>query len=185
MILRLAAALVLLAGCRKSEPSFDACYQRCINPPPSECRPGHAWCIVACRGSTTSSPLVTARLKAESEAPPMSILAHDVSIETFGGVATPLIRRCTELPAEMTEMFSTAMDNQQNVELTMVTGDSPRATDNQLLGRFQLQGIRLAPRGIPKIDVQIRLEKNGVLHVSAKDRDTGAAQDISILQTRK
>ena len=177
-------ALILVgAGCRKSheEAEFDACYKRCIDPPAKECQPGHPWCVVACRGGARQSPIVSARVggaAGKDDGP--AILAHSVGLETIGGVYTPLIRKCSDLPTEFSEAFSTGADNQSSVEIVLLTGEAPVAKDNQLLGRFHLDGIRPAPRGVPQIDVRFRIDRGGSLEVTATDRDTKQRQGISV-----
>lgn len=103
-----------------------------------------------------------------------------LSIETLGGVATPLIERNTTIPAKKSQIFSTASDSQTQVEIHVVQGERPMATDNKSLGRFILDGIPPAPRGVPQIEVTFDLDADGILNVSAQDKATGRAQKITI-----
>lgn len=103
-----------------------------------------------------------------------------LGIETLGAVATPLIQRNTTVPASKSEVFSTASDNQTQVEINVLQGERPMAQDNKSLGRFILDGIPPAPRGIPQIEVTFDIDANGILTVSAKDKATGKAQSIKI-----
>jgi molecular chaperone DnaK len=103
-----------------------------------------------------------------------------LAIETLGGVATPMIPRNTTIPTRKGETFSTAADNQQSVEVVVTQGERPMSKDNKLLGRFQLQGIPPAPRGVPQIEVTFDIDANGILHVSAKDKATAVEKSIKI-----
>jgi len=103
-----------------------------------------------------------------------------LSIETLGGVATPLIPRNTTIPTRRSQVFSTAQDGQTSVEIHVVQGERPMAADNKSLGRFILDGIPPAPRGTPRIEVTFDIDVNGILHVSARDEATGNVQQITI-----
>lgn len=103
-----------------------------------------------------------------------------LGIETMGGVRTPLIERNTTVPTSKSQVFSTAADNQPQVEINVLQGERPMAADNKSLGRFILDGIAPAPRGIPQIEVTFDIDASGILHVSAKDKGTGKEQKISI-----
>jgi len=103
-----------------------------------------------------------------------------LSIETLGGVATPLIERNTTIPTRKSQIFSTAADGQTQVEIHVVQGERPMAADNKTLGRFILDGIPPAPRGVPQIEVTFDIDADGILNVSAKDRATGREQKITI-----
>ncbi len=103
-----------------------------------------------------------------------------LSIETLGGVATPLIDRNTTIPCKKSEVFSTAVDNQPGVEIKIFQGERKMAADNKLLGRFNLEGIAPAPRGVPQIEVTFDIDPNGILNVTAKDKGTGKEQKITI-----
>ncbi len=103
-----------------------------------------------------------------------------LGIETLGGVFTKMIARNTTIPTKKTEIFSTAADDQPSVEIHVLQGEREMAADNRTLGRFHLDGIPPAPRGIPKIEVTFDIDANGILHVSAKDMGTGKQQAITI-----
>ena len=103
-----------------------------------------------------------------------------LGIETLGGVATPLITRNTTIPSSKSQVFSTAADNQPSVEVHVIQGERPMATDNKTLGRFMLDGILPAPRGMPQVEVTFDIDANGILKVSAKDKGTGREQKITI-----
>src|SRR5208282_2317201 len=103
-----------------------------------------------------------------------------LSIETLGGVATPMIPRNTTIPTKKTETFSTAADSQTSVEVHVLQGERPLAAQNRTLGKFHLTGLPPAPRGIPQIEVTFDIDANGILNVSAKDNATGKDQKITI-----
>jgi len=103
-----------------------------------------------------------------------------LAIETLGGVATPMIARNTTVPASKTEVFSTAADNQNQVEVHVLQGERPMASDNKSLGRFILDGIPPSPRGVPQIEVTFDIDSNGILKVTAKDKATDKSQNITI-----
>jgi molecular chaperone DnaK len=103
-----------------------------------------------------------------------------LGIETMGGVATPLITRNTTIPTSKTQVFSTASDNQPSVEINVLQGERPMAADNRQLGKFVLDGILPAPRGIPQIEVTFDVDANGILNVKARDKGTGKEQKITI-----
>ncbi len=103
-----------------------------------------------------------------------------LAIETFGGVATPMIPRNTTIPTKKSQVFSTASDNQPSVEVVVTQGERPMSRDNKVLGTFRLDGIPPAPRGAPQIEVTFDIDANGILHVSAKDLGTGREQKITI-----
>jgi molecular chaperone DnaK len=103
-----------------------------------------------------------------------------LSIETLGGVSTPLIERNTTIPTRKSQIFSTASDNQNQVEVNVLQGERPMAVDNKSLGRFVLDGIPPAPRGIPQVEVTFDIDANGILNVTAADKATGRSQHITI-----
>jgi molecular chaperone DnaK len=103
-----------------------------------------------------------------------------LSIETLGGIATPMIERNTTIPTKKSQIFSTAADMQTEVEVVVTQGERPMARDNKLLGNFRLTGIPPAPRGIPQIEVAFDIDADGILHVSAKDKATSREQSIKI-----
>ncbi len=113
----------------------------------------------------------------------LDVLPLSLGLETLGGVMTKIIERNTTIPARRTEVFSTAEDNQSAVDVVVLQGERERGADNRVLGRFRLESIRPAPRGVPQIEVTFDVDANGILNVSAKDRDTGAEQRITISET--
>jgi molecular chaperone DnaK len=110
----------------------------------------------------------------------LDVTPLSLGIETLGGVMTPLIERNTTIPTRKSEVFSTASDNQTQVEIHVLQGERPMAGDNRTLGKFHLVGIPPAPRGIPQIEVTFDIDANGIVNVSAKDRATGKSQAITI-----
>lgn len=103
-----------------------------------------------------------------------------LSVETLGGVSTPMITRNTTVPTSKTEIYSTAADNQTSVEINVLQGERPMATDNKSLGRFILSGIPPAPRGVPQVEVTFDIDASGILSVSAKDKASGKVSSIKI-----
>jgi len=103
-----------------------------------------------------------------------------LSIETLGGVATPQIERNTTIPSRRSQIFSTASDSQTQVEIHVLQGERPMAADNKSLGKFILDGIPPAPRGVPQIEVTFDIDANGILKVTASDKATGRSQHITI-----
>ncbi len=110
----------------------------------------------------------------------LDVTPLSLGIETLGGVMTTLIPANTTIPTRKSEIFSTATDNQPSVEIHVLQGERPMAADNRTLGRFHLDGIPPAPRGVPQIEVTFDIDANGILHVSAKDKATGKEQSIRI-----
>ena len=103
-----------------------------------------------------------------------------LSIETLGGVATPLIKRNTTIPVSKSQIFSTAADNQPSVDIHIVQGERPMARDNKSLGNFTLSGIEPAPKGVPQIEITFNIDANGIMNVTAKDLKTNKANTITI-----
>src|SRR3954463_324407 len=113
----------------------------------------------------------------------LDVIPLSLGLETMGGVMTKVIERNTTIPARRTEVFSTAEDNQTAVDIVVLQGERELASDNRQLARFRLEGIRPAPRGVPQIEVTFDIDANGILHVSARDKDTGAEQQVTITET--
>ena len=110
----------------------------------------------------------------------LDVTPSTLGIETLGGVSTPLITRNTTIPSSKSQVFSTAADNQTQVEINVLQGERPMASDNKSLGRFILDGIPPAPRGVPQIEVTFDIDANGILNVKAQDKATGKEQSIKI-----
>ena len=110
----------------------------------------------------------------------LDVTPLSLGIETMGGVMTKLIESNTTIPTKKSETFSTAADNQPSVEIHILQGERPMANDNKTIGRFHLDGIPAAPRGVPQIEVTFDIDSNGILNVSAKDKNTGKEQNIRI-----
>jgi molecular chaperone DnaK len=110
----------------------------------------------------------------------LDVIPLSLGIETMGGVATKLVEKNTTIPTQRSQVFSTAADNQTSVEIHIVQGERPMAADNKSLGRFILDGIPPAPRGVPQVEVSFDLDANGILQVKAKDKTSGKEQSIRI-----
>ncbi len=110
----------------------------------------------------------------------LDVTPLSLSIETLGGIATPMIERNSTIPTKKSQIFSTASDMQTEVEIVVTQGERPMARDNKLLGNFRLTGIPPAPRGVPQIEVTFDIDADGILHVGAKDKATGREQSIKI-----
>ena len=113
----------------------------------------------------------------------LDVTPLSLGLETLGGVMTKVIERNTTIPARRTEVFSTAEDNQTAVDIVVLQGERELAADNRQLARFRLEGIRPAPRGAPQIEVTFDIDANGILHVTARDKDTGAEQQVTITES--
>jgi molecular chaperone DnaK len=113
----------------------------------------------------------------------LDVLPLSVGLETLGGVMTKVIERNTTIPARRTEVFSTAEDNQTAVDIVVLQGERELASDNRQLARFRLEGIPPAPRGVPQIEVTFDIDANGILNVSARDKETGKEQRVTISET--
>jgi molecular chaperone DnaK len=113
----------------------------------------------------------------------LDVIPLSLGLETMGGVMTKVIERNTTIPARRTEVFSTAEDNQTAVDIVVLQGERELARDNRQLARFRLEGIRPAPRGVPQIEVTFDVDANGILHVSARDVETGVEQQVTITET--
>jgi molecular chaperone DnaK len=113
----------------------------------------------------------------------LDVTPLSLGLETMGGVMTKVIERNTTIPARRTEVFSTAEDNQTAVDIVVLQGERELAADNRQLARFRLEGIRPAPRGVPQIEVTFDIDANGILHVSARDKDTGVEQQVTISES--
>jgi molecular chaperone DnaK len=113
----------------------------------------------------------------------LDVLPLSVGLETLGGVMTKVIERNTTIPARRTEVFSTAEDNQTAVDIVVLQGERELAKDNRQLARFRLEGIPPAPRGVPQIEVTFDVDANGILNVSARDKETGKEQRVTIAES--
>jgi molecular chaperone DnaK len=113
----------------------------------------------------------------------LDVTPLSLGLETMGGVMTKVIERNTTIPARRTEVFSTAEDNQTAVDVVVLQGERELASDNRQLARFRLEGIRPAPRGVPQVEVTFDIDANGILNVSAKDKETGAEQRVTISES--
>ena len=113
----------------------------------------------------------------------LDVTPLSLGIETMGGVMTKIIERNTTIPARRSEVFSTAEDNQTAVDVVVLQGERELAADNRQLARFRLEGIRPAPRGVPQIEVTFDIDANGILNVTARDRDTGVEQRVTISES--
>ena len=113
----------------------------------------------------------------------LDVTPLSLGVETRGGVMTKIIERNTTIPARRSEVFSTAEDNQSAVDVVVLQGERERAADNRVLGRFRLENIRPAPRGEPQVEVTYDIDANGIVNVTARDRDTGAEQSITISES--
>jgi molecular chaperone DnaK len=113
----------------------------------------------------------------------LDVLPLSLGLETLGGVMTKVIERNTTIPARRTEVFSTAEDNQTAVDIVVLQGERELASDNRQLARFRLEGIPPAPRGVPQVEVTFDVDANGILNVSARDKETGKEQRVTISES--
>ncbi|HEY8346612.1 MAG TPA: molecular chaperone DnaK [Symbiobacteriaceae bacterium] len=132
---------------------------------------------VVAMGAAIQAAIITGEVK---DVLLLDVTPLSLGIETLGGVFTKLIERNTTIPCEKSQIFTTAADGQTSVEIHVLQGERPMAADNKTLGRFILDGIPPAPRGVPKIEVKFEIDVNGIVHVSAKDLATGRQQQITI-----
>jgi molecular chaperone DnaK len=131
-------------------------------------------------GAAVQAAIITGEVK---DVLLLDVTPLSLGLETLGGVMTKVIERNTTIPVRRTEIFSTAEDNQPAVDVVVLQGEREGAGDNRVLGRFRLENIRPAPRGVPQIEVTFEVDANGILHVSARDKDTSAEQRITISET--
>src|SRR6202158_4770781 len=113
----------------------------------------------------------------------LDVIPLSLGVETLGGIMPKVIDRTTTIPARRTETFSTAEDNQSAVDVVVLQGERERAADDRVLGRFRLENVRPAPRGAPQVEVTFDIDANGILNVTARDKDTGAEQRITISES--
>jgi hypothetical protein len=160
---------------------FRACYERCMAPPKGECQPEHETCLVLCREGRDPIARVMPHLRSGDE-PAISgrsRLSHSVRIETIGGVATPLIDKCVQLPFEAMEVFSTAADNQRTVNAHLVAGELAKVDEDQSLGHLTFGPIGDVPRGVPQVEVRFRVERNGALVITAAERGSRSPLQVT------
>jgi molecular chaperone DnaK len=131
-------------------------------------------------GAATQAAIIKGEMK---DVLLLDVTPLSLGVETLGGMMTKIIERNTTIPARRTEVFSTAEDNQSAVDIVVLQGERERAADNRVLGRFRLEGIRPAPRGVPQVEVTFDIDANGILNVSARDKDTGTEQRITITES--
>lgn len=165
---------VILVGGSTRIPAVQAVVEKFFGKKPSQgVNPDEAVAV----GAAVQGAVLTGEIK---DVLLLDVTPLSLGIETLGGVATKLIESNTTIPTRKSEVFSTAADNQPSVEIHIVQGERPMAKDNRTLGRFILDSIPPAPRGIPQIEVTFDIDANGILNVSAKDKATGKTQHIRI-----
>ena len=165
---------IILVGCMTRMPAIQSAVEKFFN---KESNKGDNTDEVVAVGAAIQAGVLQGDVQ--------DVLLLDVTpltlgIETLGGVSTPLIERNTTIPTQKTETFSTAQDNQPSVEIHVLQGERSMATENKTLGKFILDGIPPAPRGVPQVEVTFDIDANGILNVSAKDKGTGKEQKITI-----
>jgi len=128
-------------------------------------------------GAAVQAAIITGEVK---DVLLLDVTPLSLGLETMGGVMTKLIDRNTTIPCQRTQIFSTAEDNQPSVDIVVLQGEREMARDNRQIGRFRLDGIAPAPRGVPQIEVTFDIDTNGILSVSARDKGTGKEQKITI-----
>ncbi|HVO28368.1 MAG TPA: molecular chaperone DnaK [Candidatus Paceibacterota bacterium] len=174
---------VLLVGGQTRMPAMQDAVKKLFNKEPHQ---GINPDEVVAMGAGVQGEILSAKAEGrKTEGEVKDILLLDVTpltlaIETFGGVATPMIQKNTTVPTAKTETFSTAADSQTSVEVKVLQGERPMAGDNKLLARFILDGIPPAPRGVPQVEVTFDIDANGILNVSAKDKASGKTQSVKI-----
>ena len=155
----------------------DLCMRSCARGHTGSCAPTREQCASACDAGlervsevdVTFGPETTSNDRGGGP----SLLGRSIGIETLGGVATRLVERCSQLPVDHVETFSTAADNQTSVEIHLLAGDQPMAAENRTLARIQVAGIPPAPRGVPNVEVKLRVDRRGHVAVGARDLATG------------
>lgn len=153
----------------------ELCMQGCTRWHTGSCAPTREQCASACGAGRkhVSEVDVTFGQETNDRGGEPSLLGRSIGIETLGGIATRLVERCTQLPVDHLEIFSTAADNQTSVEIHLLAGDQPMAAENRTLAKIQVTGIPSAPRGVPKVEVKLRVDRRGHLAVGARDLATG------------
>ncbi len=165
---------VILVGGSTRIPAIQQAVERFFNKAPSKgVNPDEVVAI----GAAIQGAVLTGQVK---DVLLLDVTPLSLGIETLGGVFTKLIEANTTIPTRKSEIFSTASDNQPSVEIHVLQGERPMAKDNRTIGRFHLDGIPPAPRGVPQIEVTFDIDANGILHVTAKDKGTGKEQKIRI-----